>query len=246
MDNAPALSILERIRSHYPLSLHGVSLSLGSASSPDHKHLQKLSALVRQLDPFVVSEHLSWSRTGHDHLNELLPLPYTEEALITMSEHIDAVQCALGRTLLIENPSSYLAYRHSTLSEGEFLAELVIRTGCRILLDVNNLYVSAHNVGLDVNKFFLALPIDAVSEMHVAGHSAERCGSGVILLDDHGSSVSDGVWTLYAAAIARFGPRPCLVEWDNNLPPLEVLLEEAARVVECPNCNRGVLNDRAA
>jgi uncharacterized protein (UPF0276 family) len=246
IDNAPALRLLERIRAHYPLSLHGVSLSLGSAGSLDQEHLQNLSALTRRLDPFLVSEHLSWSRAGHDHLNDLLPLPYTEEALIIMSEHIDAAQCALGRTLLIENPSSYLSYRHSTLTEGEFLSELVTRTGCQVLLDVNNLYVSAHNVGLDVAEFFSALPVDAVGEIHVAGHAAEQLGSGVILIDDHGSCVADGVLTLYAAAIARFGPQPCLVEWDNNLPPLEVLLGEAARVTEFPTCAAGACNDLAA
>jgi uncharacterized protein (UPF0276 family) len=246
MGNAPALRLLERLRAHYPLSLHGVSLSLGSGGSLDQGHLQKLSDLVRQLEPCLVSEHLSWSRTGNDHLNDLLPLPYTEEALIIMSEHVDAAQCALGRTLLIENPSSYLAYRHSTLSEGEFLAELVIRTGCRVLLDVNNLYVSAHNTGLDVTQVFSALPVDAVSEFHVAGHASETFGSGVIMIDDHGSRVSDGVWKLYAAAIARFGAQPCLVEWDNHLPTLEVLTREAARAAEFAACTEGARHDRAA
>jgi len=246
MRSDPALRLLERLRSQYPLSLHGVSLSLGSAGSLDQKHLQALATLTRRLDPLLVSEHLSWSRTGSDHLNELLPLPYTEEALRLMSEHIDAVQCALGRTLLIENPSGYLSYRHSTLTEGEFLAELVHRTGCRVLLDVNNLYVSSHNIGLDVDGFFSELSADAVCEIHVAGHATERLGSSVILIDDHGSRVSDGVWKLYAAAIARFGPQPCLVEWDNHLPPLEVLLREAARAQEFMACAEGAKNDRAA
>jgi uncharacterized protein (UPF0276 family) len=246
MRSDPALRLLDRLRCHYPLSLHGVSLSLGSAGPLDRRHLRDLSTLVRRLDPHLVSEHLSWSRIGNDHFNDLLPLPYTEEALKVMSEHIDTVQCALGRTILIENPSRYLSYRHSTLSEGEFLSELTDRTECRVLLDVNNLYVSAQNVGLDVADVFAALPADCVREIHVAGHAAQWLGSTLVLIDDHGSHVSDDVWRLYAAAIARFGPQPCLVEWDNHLPPIEVLLREASRAAAIAACAQGAMNDRAA
>jgi uncharacterized protein (UPF0276 family) len=228
MSDPPALAMLERVREHYPLSLHGVSLSPGSAASIDNRHLKRLRSLVEQLEPFLVSEHLSWSRTDGAHLNDLLPLPYTEEALETMVTHVDQVQTALGRSILVENPSSYLRFRHSTIGEAEFLTELVRQTGCGVLLDVNNLYVSAHNVGVIVPEYFAALPTTAIGEIHLAGHATNRIGDEAILIDDHGSKVPDGVWALYADVIQHCGYRPTLVEWDNNLPTLATLVGEAA------------------
>lgn len=227
MSDPAALAQLERVREHYPLSLHGVSLSPGSAAQLDLRHLTTLRSLVERLDPFLVSEHLSWSRTDNAHLNDLLPLPYTEEALDTIALHVDQVQTALGRRILIENPSSYLRFRHSTIGEAAFLAELVRRTDCGVLLDVNNLYVSAHNVGVDISDYLATLPAQAVGEIHVAGHAVNRIGDDVVLIDDHGSEVSDGVWALYARVVQHCGNRPTLVERDNNLPTLDVLIGEA-------------------
>lgn len=232
MADSAALAMLGRIREHYPLSVHGVSLSLGSATHIDLHHLQALKSLVEQLEPFLVSEHLSWSRTEGAHLNDLLPLPYTDEALDVMADHVDQVQTALGRRILIENPSTYLRFRHSTMGEATFLAELVRRTGCGVLLDVNNLYVSAHNVGLCIADYFSTLPVSAIGEIHVAGHAVNWVNDQAILIDDHGSPVSQGVWALYVSAVRHCGYRPTLVEWDTNLPPLDVLIAESVRAQE--------------
>lgn len=232
MADPAALAVLLRVRKHYPLSLHGVSLSLGSATQIDLRHLRALKSLIEQLEPFLVSEHLSWSRTEDAHLNDLLPLPYTEEALDVMANHVDQVQTELGRRILIENPSTYLRFRHSTMSEAAFLAELVQRTECGVLLDVNNLVVSAHNVGLRIADYFDALPASAIGEIHVAGHAVNRVNDQVVLIDDHGSPVSDDVWSLYSKAVRHYGYRPTLVEWDTNLPPLDVLVAEAVRAAD--------------
>ncbi len=229
MADPVALAVLQRVRAHYPLSLHGVGLSLGTAGPLDVRHLARLRSLVECLQPVLVSEHLSWSMVGEAHLNELLPLPYTEEALDTVTMHVDQTQAAIGRQILIENPSSYLRFRHSTMSEAAFLTELVRRTGCGLLFDINNLYVSAHNVGLDASDYVSTVPPPAIGEFHLAGHARNVIADDVVLIDDHGSRVSDAVWALYAAAIQRFGPRPTLIEWDTDLPPLDVLLGEAAR-----------------
>ena len=234
IDNAPALRLLEDIRHHYPISLHGVSLSLGSTVALDRRHIAQVAELIRRLEPTLVSEHLSWSRAANAHFNDLLPLPYTEEALATMTDHIDEVQSCLGRGILIENPSGYLRYRHSTMDEAEFLAELVERTGCGVLLDVNNLHVSAHNVGTDIASFFSRLPTDAIGEIHVAGHARNQVGAAVILIDDHGSRVSEDVWSLCAMALDHLGPIPTLVEWDSALPTLDVILEEAYHIAKLP------------
>jgi uncharacterized protein (UPF0276 family) len=239
MADPAALSQLERVREHYPLSLHGVSLSLGSAVEVDRQHLGDLKSLIARLDPFLVSEHLAWSRSEGAHLNDLLPLPYTEEALDTMVLHVDQVQATLGRRILIENPSSYLRFRHSTMSEAAFLAELVRRTECGVLLDVNNLYVSAHNVGMNILDYFAALPTASVGEFHVAGHAANRVGDHVVLIDDHGSAVSDAVWSLYVEAMRHCGSLPTLVEWDTDLPTLDVLVGEAGRAQELGVDNHG-------
>jgi uncharacterized protein len=229
MVDSRALTKLERIREQYPLSLHGVGLSLGSARPLDYQHLTRLASLVKRLDPFLVSEHLSWSTTGDVHFNELLPLPYTDESLDVMTSHVQQVQDILSRRLLIENPANYLRFRHSTLTEAAFLTELVARTGCGLLCDINNLYVSAHNVGINPADYLLTIPGSAIGEVHLAGHARIMAAGDVVLIDDHGAPVSDDVWTLYAQTIRNFGYRPTLIEWDSNLPALEVLVGEASR-----------------
>lgn len=221
---------LDAIRRDYPISLHGVGLSLGSADGLDAGHLERVRNAVRRFEPGLVSEHLAWSVVDGTYLGDLLPLPMTDEALDVVCRNVDRTQAALGRRILIENPSSYLRYRHSTIPEAQFLAAMVARTGCGLLCDVNNLYVSASNHGWDASAWLAALPADAVGELHLAGHALRRLDDGRVLrIDDHGSRVSPAVWALYAEALERFGPVPTLIEWDTDLPPLAVLLEEAAR-----------------
>jgi len=225
-----ALDRLLELRRDYPVSLHGVALSLGSAEALDRDHLARLKALIEQVEPVLVSEHLAWSAIGGVYLNDLLPLAYTEASLELFCRHVEEAQEGLGRRLLIENPSSYLRYRLSQIPEAEFMTEIARRTGCGILCDVNNIYVSAFNFGFDPIAYLQALPVEAIGEIHLAGHHAAE---GVdILIDDHGSRVAEPVWDLYAAALRRFGPVPTLIEWDTNLPALDVLLEEARRAEE--------------
>ncbi len=226
----PRLAALERLRGDYPLSCHGVGLSLGSAEGLNRAHLTRLQALYDRLEPERVSEHLAWS-TAPDgvFLGDLLPLPYTREALGVVAANVDLAQEVLGQRLLIENPSTYLRFRESDWDEAEFLAELVYRTGCGLLLDVNNLYVSAMNHGTDPLAPLDRLPLAAVEEIHVAGHARVATTAGELLIDDHGSAVSEPVWALLAATLARIGPKPVLVEWDTNIPELPVLLGEAER-----------------
>jgi len=227
--NGPALAQLDAIARDHRLSLHGVGLSLGSAESVDKRHLARLRALVERLEPFLVSEHLSWSISGGFYLNDLLPLPLTEEALGLVVENVARTQDALRRRILVENPSAYLRFRHSTIAEPEFLAALAERTGCGLLCDVNNIFVSAANLGCDAEAWLDAVPAGAVGEIHLAGH-AEATRDGLrLLIDDHGSPVAPPVWALYARALRRFGPVPSLIEWDKNLPPLAALLDEARR-----------------
>jgi hypothetical protein len=225
----PASAQLETIRQDYPVSLHGVGLSLGSAEGLSPSHLARLADLARRSEPFLISEHLSWSVTDDVYLNDLLPLPYTEEALDIVAGNIDRAQEALGRRILIENPSRYLRYRHSTLSEPDFLTELVRRTGCGILCDVNNIFVSAKNLGLDAASYIAALDPASIGEIHLAGHSQCERGGRTILIDDHGSEVNLLVWALYHLAIERFGLVPSLIEWDTDIPDLATLLAEARR-----------------
>jgi uncharacterized protein (UPF0276 family) len=219
---------LERIRRDHALSLHGVGLGIGSALPLDRGHLDKLARLIERYEPGLVSEHLCWGAAGGRHLNDLLPLPYTEEALAHVCGRIEQTQAHLRQQILIENVSSYLQFRHSTIPEWEFLAEVAARSGCAILLDVNNIYVSAVNHGFDGRTYLNAIPAAAVREIHLAGFDA----SGPCLIDTHGSAVSDDVWTLYRAAIARVGPRPTLIEWDTDIPALGVLLAEAAKAAQ--------------
>ena len=222
-DGGYDLHVLEHVRRDYPVSLHGVGLSLGSTDGVRERHLAKLKRLVTRFDPLLVSEHLCWSTYRERHFNDLLPLPYTRQALALMAERVDQLQSELGRQILIENVSSYLQYRDSTIPELEFAAALAQRTGCGLLLDINNLYVNSINHGFDPDAALGALPEGIVNEIHLAGHSRGE----VCLIDDHGSRVIDDVWKLYEAALARFGAVRTLIEWDTNIPALEVLLDEA-------------------
>ncbi len=218
-----ALQVLEQVRSDYALSLHGVGLSLGSADTVDAGHLRQLQQLAERCDPLWISEHLSWSGIGGVFANDLLPLPYTEEALIQIAQNIQRVQDALQRQLLIENPSRYLAFTHSTMDEPEFLAALTQMTGCGLLLDINNVHVSALNLGFDAAEYLRAIDSSQVAEIHLAGFS-EQDG---LLLDTHSQPVSAPVWQLYAEFLNGAGGRPTLIEWDTELPALPVLLAEA-------------------
>jgi uncharacterized protein (UPF0276 family) len=217
------LDWLERFRAAYPLSLHGVGLSLGSADPLDERHLAKLESLVRRCDPVLVSEHLSWSSIGAMHANDLLPLPYTEEALDHVVERIERVQERLARRILVENVSSYVTFGHSTIPEWEFVGAAARRSGCGVLLDVNNVWVNSVNHGLDARGYIASIDAESVGEIHLAGF--ERAGD--LLIDTHGARVSAEVWSLYAAAVARMGAKPTLVEWDTDIPELDVLLDEA-------------------
>jgi uncharacterized protein (UPF0276 family) len=222
------LAFLEAARAHYPLSLHGVGLSLGTHGALDRAHLARIKDLIVRLQPDLVSEHVSWSISGGVYLNDLLPLPYTEEALGVICGHVQETQDFLGRRILVENPSTYLQFAHSTMPEREFVAEISRRTGCGLLLDVNNVYVSACNHGFDAYEYIEAMPGDAVQEIHLAGHAVREIGDATLRIDDHGSVVCDAVWQLYAAALRRLGPVPTLIEWDSNVPELPVLVAEAA------------------
>lgn len=219
------LQVLEAVRQHYPLSLHGVGMSLGSSDELSARHLDKLKTLVDRIEPAAISEHLCWSSVDGRFLNDLLPLPYTEEALAHVAARIDRMQAVLGRTILVENVSSYVRFAASALQEWEFLAEVSRRSGCGILLDVNNIHVSAANHGFDPLAYLRGIPREAVGEIHLAGYSEVDD----FLVDTHSRPVQDVVWRLYAEALKRFGPVATLIEWDNDIPPLEVLLAEAAK-----------------
>ncbi|HRD67946.1 MAG TPA: DUF692 domain-containing protein [Candidatus Competibacter sp.] len=223
------LDYLERIRPHYPLSLHGVGLSIGSTDPLDRQHLAKLKELIRRFEPALVSEHLSWGSVGGRYFNDLLPLPYTDEALYHLIARVAQVQDVLGRQILIENPSSYLQYIESAIPEWEFLVELAERTGCGVLLDVNNIYVSASNHGFDAGGYLRAVPRHLVREIHLAGFTVNRFDDGEILIDTHNRPVWPAVWALYRQAVQRFGPIPTLIEWDTDLPELAVLVDEVQR-----------------
>jgi len=213
--------ILRQVRERHPVVLHGVSMSIGSADGLKREYLKRLKALVEEVQPLFVSDHLSWSRIGQFNSHDLLPLPYTEEALDIVCRNIDQAQEALGRTMLFENPSSYIAF-DSGMTEWAFLREMTRRTGCDLLLDVNNIYVSATNHGLDVNAYLKGIPAERVRQIHLAGHSQ---GNG-LLIDTHDQPVPGGVWALYALAIERVGPVATMIERDDNIPPLADLMME--------------------
>lgn len=221
------LKQLEKIRAKYPLSLHGVGLSLGSTDPLNKFHMDKLKQLIARFEPDFVSDHLSWSSIGGHYFNDLLPLPYTEEALNHVAGRVSEVQDILGRQLLIENPSSYLDYTISHIPEAEFISTIARATGCGILLDVNNIYVSAQNHGFDVEHYLNAISADLVKEIHLAGFTVNTFDGGTILIDTHNQRVAEPVWRLYRLVLQRFGSRPTLIEWDTDLPELSVLLDEA-------------------
>lgn len=220
---------LGHLRQDYALSLHGVGLSIGGADDLNADHLARLKMLCDRYQPDSFSEHLAWSSHGGDYLNDLLPLPYTEETLAQVCSHVTRVQDVLGRRLLLENPSTYVLFDQSTIPETAFLAEVVRHTGCGMLLDVNNVFVSATNHRTDALAYLAAFPLDAVGEIHLGGHVSEALPSGEFLIDAHGSPVADPVWSLYAAVLGQTGPLPTLIEWDNDVPEWPMLFAEALR-----------------
>ena len=225
LEGGASMHALERARAAYPISLHGVGLSLASADHLAEEHLARLKRLVDRVEPALVSEHLCWGAIGGVHFNDLLPLPYTAEALALLADRVDRVQSVLQRRVLLENLSAYVECRGSQMTETAFLAELARRTGCGLLLDLNNLYVNAINFGFDALARLDDLDGDAIGQIHLAGHDVvDDC-----LVDTHGAVVCDPVWSLYAQACRRFGPKPTLIEWDTDLPVLDVLLQQAAQ-----------------
>ena len=226
-DGGAPHAMLTALRQDHALSIHGVGLSIGSAQGLDPDHLSRLRALLDRYQPESFSEHLAWSSHGATWLNDLLPLPYTTETLDLICTHIDQVQDTLGRRMLLENPATYVTWHSSTLPETTFLSEVARRTGCGLLLDINNVFVSASNHRYDPRDYLADFPLAAVGEIHLAGHDSEDLPSGPLLIDSHGAPVADPVWTLYAETLARTGPRPTLVEWDNDLPGFDILLAEA-------------------
>lgn len=227
------LAQLRALAERFPISVHGVGLSIGGEGRLDREHLSRLKHLVSWLKPASFSEHLAWSTHEGAFLNDLLPLPYTEATLARVAEHIDEVQDTLGRRMLLENPSTYLAFAESTYAETEFLAEIARRTGCGLLLDVNNVFVSCTNQKLDPRAYLAAFPMGQVGEIHLGGHDEDRDDHGApLLIDAHGSEVVDPVWALYAEVIAAHGPKPTLIEWDTDVPDWPVLAAEAARAAE--------------
>lgn len=228
--NPHAAELLCEIAALYPVSVHSVGISVGSAAGLDRAHLARTAALIARLDPILVSGHLAWSTHEGEYLNDLLPLPYTRESLAIVCDHIDAVQDALGRAYHLENPSNYLGFAHSTMTETQFLCEVVARTGCSLLCDVSNIHVSAHNLGYDARRYLDELPGAAIGEFHLGGFEMEAEEGGTeVIIDTHARPIDASAWDLYAHAVARFGRRPTLIEWDSALPDISVLLDEAAK-----------------
>jgi uncharacterized protein (UPF0276 family) len=224
-DGGPALAWLERLRRDYPLSLHGVGLSLGSVDPLDRRHLARLRALIERFEPAIVSEHLAWSSWGGRHANDLLPLPFTREAADHLVARIGETEEALGRAILVENVSSYMTFAESTLAEADFVTEVARRAGCGILLDVNNVHVNATNHGFEAGAYIDAIVPELVGEMHLAGFERD----GALLIDTHAARIAPAVWELYQRAADRIGARPTVVEWDADIPALDVLLDEASK-----------------
>ena len=218
---------LGEIAQNYPLSVHGVGLSLGSADGIDGDHLERLATVIERYKPWLVSEHLAWSASGETYLNDLLPIPYTQESLNLVADNVARTQDRISRQLLIENPSSYMAFECSNMLELDFLVALTEKSGCGLLVDVNNIYVSATNNGWSAEAYIDNIPDELVGEIHLAGHSARDIDGTILRIDDHGSPVCDAVWLLYSRLIARIGMRPTLVEWDNDIPELDVWVDQA-------------------
>lgn len=229
-DGGRPLAQLRALSERMPISVHGVGLSIGGSDPLDQDHLDRLKHLLGWLQPASFSEHLAWSSHGGVYFNDLLPLPYTAKTLARVVDHIDAVQETLGRRMLLENPSVYVGFDETDMEETDFLAEIVRRTGCGLLLDINNVFVSCTNQCRDPHDYLAQFPLGAVGEVHLGGHDADEDLDGTpLLIDAHGSEVVDPVWALYEETITRMGPKPTLIEWDNNIPDWDMLEEEAAR-----------------
>jgi len=229
-EGGPRHRYLTTFRERHALSMHGVGLSLGGAGRPDKAHVERLRELLARYQPQVFSEHLAWSRGPAGYLNDLLPLPYTRAALARVIENVDEVQTALGRRILIENPATYLRFTDDEMSEAGFLRELVAASGCGLLLDINNVYVSAVNHGLDAHEYLATLPLASVGEIHLAGHARQTDTAGrTLLIDSHDAPVDAAVWSLYEHCLTLTGPLPTLIEWDGRLPAWEILQSEAAQ-----------------
>jgi hypothetical protein len=227
MNSGAASEALDEVRQHYPLSIHGVGLSLGSAAGIDNAHLKRLRTVIDRFQPALVSEHVAWSSDGQAYLNDLLPIPYTPESLSIVCDNIAATQDYLGRQILIENLSGYVCFTHSSISEEEFLVEVCRKTGCRLLLDINNVYVSSCNLGFDPKAYLANIPDHLIGEIHLAGHAVNETASGTIVIDSHNARISPKVWELYGGVVQRVGRRPTLIEWDSELPDFVVLLGQA-------------------
>ena len=229
----PPHAHLTAIREHYPLSLHGVGLSIGAECPLDKAHIERLKVLDQRYQPGLFSEHLAWSSHEDTFLNDLLPLPYTPATLNRVCDHIDQIQATIGRQMLLENPSTYVLFRESTISETEFLREIACRTGCGLLLDINNVFVSATNHDYSAQDYLQDFPLIHVGEIHLAGHASITDETGApVLIDSHDRAVADPVWDLYDLIIRKIGPRPTLIEWDADIPAWPVLASEAARADE--------------
>jgi uncharacterized protein (UPF0276 family) len=230
--NPHAMELLIELSDHYPISVHTVGVSVGSVDGIDRTHLRRVRSLVDRIRPFLVSGHLAWSSYGNDYLNDLLPVPYTVEALRLIESQIKEVEDTLGQPYLIENPSSYVGFRASTMSEADFLSELAGRSGCQLLCDVSNVVVSAHNMGYSAREYISRLPVDAISQFHLGGFTPEPDNAfpGTdVLIDTHAAAIAEASWDLYAFAVQRFGPKPTLIEWDNEIPDLATLASEALK-----------------
>lgn len=223
---------LEQIADKYPLSLHGIGLSLGSVDALNQQHLQNLKNAIARFKPDLVSDHLSWSNVDNHYLNGLLPLPYTQGALNNFIDKVKQTQDFLGRKILIENPSSYLCFKESTIPEWEFFAALPSLSGCGLLLDVNNVFVSCFNHNYQANDYLNSIDIDDVLEIHLAGYTEKILEKGKILIDDHSKRVSNKVWDLYQTTLSKIGNKPTLIEWDSDIPDLSILLNEAQKAQE--------------
>jgi uncharacterized protein (UPF0276 family) len=227
-EGGPPHAALTRIRNDYPISLHGVCMSIGGPQALDNAHLARFKGLVERYEPALVSEHLAWSTHGSTYFNDLLPLPYTQATLTRVADHIDEVQTAIGRQLLLENPSTYVIFPESTMSETDFIRALVQRSGCGLLLDVNNVFVSATNHGYSAQTYLDEFPLDHVGEIHLAGHAEQTDDEGdLLLIDSHDGPVADAVWKLFDIVVGRAGPIPTLIEWDSEIPEWPVLKAEA-------------------
>ncbi len=219
---------LRALRELFPLSVHGVGLSIGGEGPLDARHIERIAGLLERYQPESFSEHLAWSSHGLNNFNDLLPLVYDEASLDRVCQHVDQLQSRFGRTILLENPATYVEFRASSIAEGEFLGELVKRTGCGLLLDVNNAYVSSVNHGRDPVVYLASLPLHAAKQVHLSGHAVDSDAQGSpLLIDSHGSAVADAVWDLYALAMESTGPLPTLIEWDNDVPEYAVLRDQA-------------------